>query len=101
VADEAAALQSESWWAFQIMGANFAGCGFQNVGDFVDAMLTGKKQQLDAFVAFIDGNRSLKTSLQTPDWTAFAIRYNGDDGRGHVVDGYDTRIAQAYASLKP
>jgi phage terminase large subunit-like protein len=48
----AAALQSASWGMFQIVGMNFAACGFASVEDYVAAMCESEAAQLDAFAAF-------------------------------------------------
>ena len=51
--DPAAAMQSASWGAFQIMGFNYALCGFDSVGRFVQAQAGGADGQLEAFVALL------------------------------------------------
>src|SRR5262245_13379515 len=47
--DNAAALMSTSWGAFQIMGFNHGACGFPYLSTFVSAMQT-ESGQLSAFV---------------------------------------------------
>src|SRR6185295_10213057 len=42
--DRRAALESASWGAFQIMGFNFAACGFSDVEAMVAAMRTEEGQ---------------------------------------------------------
>lgn len=52
-----AALMSASYGMFQIMGFNFAACGYRNVFDFVTAIKLNAGQQLKAFVGFCSKNR--------------------------------------------
>ena len=90
--DRDAALRSASWGAFQIMGNNFAACGFANVEDFVTAMVAGEPQQLDAFVSFVKSG-GLDDELRRLDWAGFARGYNGPDYRANK---YDQKLATAY-----
>jgi len=94
--DESAALQSASWGSFQIMGANYVAAGFKTVDEFVDAMLTGTRAHLDAFVSFIASDKQKSKALQTLDWPTFARLYNGPD---YKKNDYDTKMAGAYAAL--
>ncbi len=94
--DERAALQSASWGAFQIMGANHAACGHANVEAFVDAMLETERRHLDAFVQLVRANAAWLAALQAKDWAAFARGYNGPN---YADNAYDTRMAAAYARL--
>lgn len=87
-----AALQSASWGMFQIMGSNYALCGFDGVEDFVAAMASGAGAQLQAFVKFCQG-AGLAPLLAAHDWTHFALRYNG---ALYARNQYDTRLATAY-----
>ena len=48
-----AALQSASWGMFQIMGFNYARCGFANVQEFVNAMVRSEGEHLQAFCRFV------------------------------------------------
>lgn len=87
-----AALESASWGRFQIMGSNFAACGFNDVGSYVEAMEISEKAHLDAFDAFCrHGN--LVRFLAIKNWTAFARGYNGPG----QVDLYASRLAAAYS----
>ena len=90
--DRDAALRSASWGAFQIMGDNYRVCGFQDVEDFVAAMVSGEPAQLDAFVAFVKKNR-LDDELIRTDWAGFARGYNGPAYR---VNKYDEKLEAAY-----
>jgi hypothetical protein len=90
--DYAAAMMSASWGRFQIMGFNFALCGYTNVVDFVAAMEKSEKHQLDAFVEYIK-NTHLADELQDHRWADFARKYNGPQ---YQKNKYDTKLARAY-----
>jgi hypothetical protein len=90
--DRPAALQSASWGAFQIMGANYKACGFANVEAFVKAMVAGEPEQLDAFVSFVKSRR-LDDELTRLDWAGFARGYNGP---AYKANKYDEKMAAAY-----
>lgn len=90
--DKSAALQSASWGAFQIMGANYVTAGFNSVDDFVGAMRT-LQGQLDAFVKFILHTPGLQSALQNKQWATFARIYNGND---YKKNNYDAKMARNY-----
>ena len=90
--DRTAALRSASWGMFQIVGMNFAACGFASVEDYVAAMCTGEAAQLAAFAAFC-AHGDFASFLAAHDWTGFALAYNGP---GEAANDYDTRLAAAY-----
>jgi hypothetical protein len=90
--DRAAALQSASWGLFQILGMNYAACGFAGVEDYVAAMCTGEGAQLAAFAAFCR-HAGLDRFLRAHDWTQFALGYNGP---GEAENDYDGKLAAAY-----
>jgi hypothetical protein len=91
--DRAAALQSASWGAFQIMGANYAQCGCADIEAFVAAQQSGEGQ-LECFTRFI-GRPWYLQPLRARDWALFAERYNGP---GFKANQYDTKLEQAYAA---
>lgn len=90
--DGAAALMSTSWGRFQIMGFNFALCGFMDVQSFVKAMKESEKAQLDAFVQYILHTR-LNDELQDRRWDDFARCYNGPQ---YMKNRYAEKLAAAY-----
>lgn len=94
--DRLAAIKSTSWGAFQIMGFNYAACGFATPIEFVAAHCKGEQAQLDAFLKFIESN-GLVQHLRNRDWAAFAAKYNG---AGYKVNRYDVRIAEAVARFE-
>jgi len=92
--DRTAALCSCSWGIGQVMGFNYALCGFSSVQDFVEAMKESEGAQLYAMACFIVSNR-LHEKLQKQDWSGFARGYNGTNFRKF---GYHTKLENAYAS---
>jgi hypothetical protein len=90
--DRTAALQSASWGMFQIIGMNFAACGFASVEAYVAAMCVGEGAQLAAFAAFC-AHEGLASLLAAHDWTEFALRYNGP---GEAENDYAGKLAAAY-----
>jgi hypothetical protein len=101
--EDARALNAEaankacSWGMFQILGQNYAACGFDNSQDFVDAMWNGGAgAHLDAFVGFVKANR-LDVPLRAKNWAAFARGYNGP---GYAQNKYDTKMRDAYIRCK-
>lgn len=94
--DRNAALQSASWGKFQIMGFNFARAGFKTLQEFINAMFTSERAQLDAFVAFIKADLRLVMALRGRNFTRFASIYNGP---GYAENDYDTKMYKAYRSF--
>ncbi|HRF84492.1 MAG TPA: N-acetylmuramidase family protein, partial [Pseudoxanthomonas sp.] len=73
--DPVAAMQSASWGAFQIMGFNYALCGFNDVGRFVQAQAAAADGQLEAFAALLSRPGSpLIVPLRRKEWAKFASR---------------------------
>jgi N-acetylmuramidase len=77
--DQEAALLSCSWGMFQVMGFNFAACGYKSVDDFVTGMKAGERGQLDAFVGFIKSTAGLRQALADKNFAKCASSYNGKD----------------------
>lgn len=90
-----AANSSASWGKFQIMGFNFARCGYQTLGNFLYAMQT-EAGQLQAFVGFVKA-AGLVDELKRLDWPGFARGYNGP---GYAENKYDAKMAKAYKKFK-
>lgn len=93
---EEAALASASWGMFQIMGFNYALCGFPTIGSFVTAMCKSAAAQLEAFSHYLQSTH-LDTPLRTHDWHTFARRYNGPAYR---LNHYAEKLANAYRKYK-
>lgn len=87
-----AALLSASYGKFQIMGFNYAICGFVTVDDFYKAMKISEGEHLNAFCKYVKHN-SLDDEMRNHKWAEFALRYNGTD---YKKNQYDTKLANAY-----
>lgn len=94
--DPEAAVGSASYGMFQILGLNFAACGFPNAKAFVADMAKSEERQLRAFEAFVRG-KGLVDELQKRDWQGFAAVYNGPG----QVEKYSKLLSAAYASFQP
>jgi len=92
-----AALMSASWGLFQIMGENFASCGYADVESYVTAMEVSELLQLQAFSTFIT-KTGLLAALRAHDWDAFARGYNGPAYR---QNNYAEKLARAWAMSRP
>ncbi len=90
--DETAALKSASWGMFQIMGSNYQAAGFSSVEGFVTSINGGIDAHLEAFVAFVAANATLKKAIQDKKWATFAKGYNGP---GYAKNAYDTKMEAA------
>lgn len=90
--DHDAAFKSASWGLFQVMGFNFAACGFASVDEMVASMAQGEGDQLMAFVHFCLTNK-LDDALRARDWSTFAAGYNGSA----AVKDYSAKLSAAAA----
>ena len=91
--DREAALKSASWGMFQVLGANHAVAGFDDVESFVAAHCESEGAHLDGFAGFVIGNR-LDDELRDKRWADFARGYNGPK---YAENRYDVKLADAYA----
>jgi len=91
-----AAMLSCSWGKFQIMGFNYAICGFWSINDFVDAMKISEGEQLEAFCGFVEHN-NLDDELRRGDWAGFARGYNG---KNYKINNYDVKMKNAFDKFK-
>ncbi len=87
-----AALLSASYGKFQIMGFNFAICGFVTVDAFYQAMQVSEAEQLLAFCSYIKHN-FLDDELRNHDWARLARAYNGPE---YKKNSYDTKLDNSY-----
>lgn len=94
--DREAALKSASWGMFQIMGFNHGQCGFPGVQAFVNAMYAGEREQLLAFVKFVQIT-GLAPALRSRNWEGFARGYNGP---GHAKNQYAPKLAAAFKKFE-
>jgi Protein of unknown function (DUF3380). len=86
-----AALCSASWGMFQIMGFNYAACGFPDVAAFVKAQ-ESESGQVDAFCRFL-AFKGWGRYLAAHDWDNFALLYNGP---GYRKNNYHTKLRAAF-----
>lgn len=93
--NRSAALQSTSWGKFQIMGFNYALCGFVSLQSFINAMYRSEEAQLMAFIKFITSQK-LIDHLKNKDWKKFARGYNGP---AYARNKYDKKLEAAYKKL--
>jgi N-acetylmuramidase len=88
-----AAQMSASYGMFQLMGFNFALCGYTQVGSFYDAMCRSAAEQLAAFCEYIE-HVGLADELRDRRWADFARKYNGP---AFMKNRYSEKLAAAYA----
>ena len=93
--DQAAALMSASYGMFQVMGFNFAACGYKDVFEFVAALKLNAGQQLIAFCGFCRKNPALLRAMKSKDFAGMARNYNGSS-----YGDYDRRIQKAFEALE-
>ena len=91
--DRAAALESCSWGAFQIMGYHWKDLGYDSIDQFVECMSSSEAEQLEAFVRFIANDKALLAALKGRKWAVFARLYNGPN---YAANLYDVKLARAY-----
>lgn len=91
--DQTAALKSASYGLGQILGENFKAAGYPTVQAMVLAFVESEANQLEGMIRFIQSN-GLDDNLRHHDWAGFARGYNGP---GYKQNGYDTKLAAAYA----
>jgi hypothetical protein len=87
-----AALMSASYGAFQLMGFNFALCGYTAASSFYVGMCLSAEMQLLAFCEYIE-HTGLADELRDRRWADFARKYNGS---GYKANRYDEKLALAY-----
>jgi hypothetical protein len=93
--NRAAALQSASWGMFQVMGFNYALCGYYDVEALVADQHKSATAQLNAFARFI-ARPAFVSALKDKDWATFARLYNG---KGYKANKYDTKMRDAYKRI--
>lgn len=89
------AVASASYGLFQIMGFNYAACGFADAKAFVADMAKSEARQLAAFANFVRAN-NLADELVRKDWEGFAGGYNGSG----QIERYGRLMREAYERLK-
>ncbi len=92
--DREAAYSSVSWGVGQVMGAHWRALGYASVEALADEARSGLEGQARLMLRFI-GHCGLAGALRAHDWARFASVYNGPAYRRN---GYDSRLAAAYAA---
>ena len=93
--DRVAALKSASWGKFQIMGFNHPLVGFDTIQAFVNAMYSGERAHLMAFVQYVQ-TAGLAPALRRQDWAGFAYGYNG---AAYAENDYHHKLAAAFKTF--
>jgi hypothetical protein len=93
--NETAALESASWGAGQVMGANWRDLGFASVQAFVEHVQTAAGQ-MDVMMRFCKRNGLLDEMRAFPAAAAFRAFAAGYNGAG-AVDVYAPKLAAAFA----
>lgn len=91
--DEDIALRSTSWGLGQVMGFNASAAGYSSARAMVEAFAEDEAHHLEAMIRFIVAN-GLDDELRRHDWAGFARGYNGS---GYAKNGYDKKLAAAFA----
>lgn len=91
---EEIALMSTSFGLGQVLGENYAACGYDSVQDYAAAMEESHDKQLEAMLGFIKSN-NLWRHLEgdTPNFAAFARGYNGP---AYAKNQYDAKMHRAF-----
>lgn len=93
--DCGAALGATTWGLSELTGLTYAHAGFGNLDEMIGELMESGRAQLDILARFIKAD-GLEKALQQRNWAEFARRFNGP---GYTRNGYDTRLAQAYAQF--
>ncbi|MBX9465926.1 MAG: DUF3380 domain-containing protein [Aquamicrobium sp.] len=91
--DRRAAYESVSWGIGQVMGTHWAWLGYASVDALAEEARSGVAGQLRLMARYID-KAGLAEALRRRDWAAFGRGYNGP---GFRRNGYDLKLARAYA----
>jgi hypothetical protein len=89
----AIAFEAASYGSFQIMGENYAACGYTDAQAMLAAYNNGgEAEQLNSFVRFVKANK-LDDELRANNWDKFAEGYNGTAYR---ENDYHNKLRAAY-----
>jgi len=91
--DAKAAYESVSWGLGQVMGAHWPWLGYESVEALVAEARSGVAGQVRLMARYI-AQAGLTSALARRDWAAFARGYNGP---AYAKNGYDRKLAAAYA----
>ena len=87
------ALLSTSIGLMQVMGFNYAACGYPSVDAMWDSFKKGDYQQILGGATFIKNNITLYNALRNKNWKLVAYYYNGPN---YAINNYDKKLAAAY-----
>ncbi len=90
------ALESASWGAFQVVGANWPNLGYTGIQQFINDAYRGADGHFDMFIRFVIAN-NLVQYLRAKNWTMFALKYNGS---GYAKNKYHIKLANSYNKYK-
>ena len=94
--NQEAALKSCSWGLYQIMGFNYASCGYETVYEFIEDVKKGLVYCLKQFLSYCNKNK-LIGYLKNKNWVEFSRRYNG---LSYAINKYHIKLKKAYEDLK-
>ena len=89
------AIESCSWGLMQIMGFHWQRLGYTGPKDWYDRMHRSARDQVDAFVRFMQADPVLLQALKEHRWQVVAHRYNGPN---YKINRYDERLRAEYES---
>ncbi|WP_232001962.1 N-acetylmuramidase domain-containing protein [Shimwellia blattae] len=78
-----------------MLASNYKAAGYSSPEEFVRSISKSEKNQLAAFVNFINSDPVLLKAIRNKDWLAFALRFNGPR-----QNGYDLRMRGNYEKNK-
>ncbi|HZY44658.1 MAG TPA: N-acetylmuramidase domain-containing protein [Anaerolineae bacterium] len=96
--NDSLALSSISMGLVQILGSNFAACGYSSIPAMFDSFSTDPRNQLIGFFNFVVNDSVKVTAMQQKDYATFATRYNGS-GQVELYAGLIRDYVDAFNSL--
>lgn len=90
--DEECAYRAVSMGLFQILGENYASCGFESAVDMFRDASDDEYQQLRQFCQFVENHKRMHAALKRRDFTTFARLYNGP---AFEKNNYDKKLKKA------
>lgn len=94
---EEIALMATSFGLGQVLGENYAACGFESVHDYVSSVDESHDKQLEAMLSFIRTNNLWRhLEGETPNFAAFARGYNGP---AYAKNDYDGKMHRAFRAF--
>ena len=91
--DHGAAHESVSWGLGQVMGAHWRWLGFASVDALVEECRGSVGGQVRLMLRYCE-KAGLFPAIRAQNWAAFARGYNGPS---YAANGYDTKLAAAFA----